>query len=172
MDPNGRAARTSHRSRLGWLLGLGLLAAAATTGAAPPAPEPAPGRAEVRVMERCEVGEPEGSRCAEARLALGGLARGDRLDGATVAEVAVVGDRIQLTLAGGPGELVGVEVVRPAPGAPPPPAGTSTLALYLRSDVPGAITPAWQLGAVQALADRLERSSGPVPAWLGTLGAR
>ncbi|MCM2334646.1 MAG: hypothetical protein NDI82_11955, partial [Anaeromyxobacteraceae bacterium] len=69
------------------------------------------------------------------------------------------------------GQVLGVDVVRPddAPRAPPPMARTPTLALFLRSDAPGALTPTWQLALVQSLADLLARAPGPSPAWLAPL---
>lgn len=134
-----------------------------------PALAEAPAAAAARPIERCGATPAPGSRCADVRGALGGLEVGARLGGCRVSEIAVLADRILISLSGDGGAVVGVEVVRPDPGAPPPPAATPSLDLYLRSDTPGSPTPAWQLVAVTALAEALARTAGPAPAWLGTL---
>lgn len=137
---------------------------------AAPALAEAPAAATPTPLERCDAAPTPGSRCADVRRALGGLEVGARLPTCRVSDIAVLADRIVVSLSVDGGDVVGVEVVRPDPGAPPPPASTASLSLYLRSDTPGAPTPAWQLAAATALADALARGGGPLPAWLGPLG--
>jgi hypothetical protein len=121
-------------------------------------------------LERCGASSPAGSRCAEALRLLGGLRPGSPLGSGEVREVAVVGDRLVVTVSGDGSEVVGIDVVRFDPAAPPPPARAGGLALYLRSDTHGAMTPAWQASLVQALAEAVARDAAPAPPWLGVLG--
>jgi len=86
---------------------------------------------------------------------------GSRVGSGQVAEVAVTGDRVVVSVSGDGSEVAGVEVVRFDPSAPPPPARAGGLALYLRTDTRGGLTPAWQFALAEALAGPMTRATWP-----------
>ncbi|HEX9051134.1 MAG TPA: hypothetical protein VF841_11440 [Anaeromyxobacter sp.] len=94
---------------------------------------------------------------------------GSRIRGGRVADVTVANHRAVVSLAADDGAVVGVDVVRLDPAAPPPPARAGALGLYLRTDTPGGMTSAWQLALARAFADALPRDAAPPP-WLAGLG--
>lgn len=156
------------RSRCNALAAGSFLLLASCATAAAPRP-PAPARAGEAPLERCTTAPAAATRCGDATAALGGIVPGSALRGGRVTEVAVAGGHVVLSLTADDGAVVGVDVVRADPADPAPPVRAGALALYLRSDAPGAPTPAWQLALVQALADAIPRDAA-APAWLARLG--